>query len=428
METNKFTNFLVSVIRLFDMNAELDVESASNNIRSNIEFRGMNVWILACAIIIASLGLNVNSTAVIIGAMLISPLMGPIIGMGLAVGTDDLQLMKSALKNLGIMVAISIVASALFFIISPLNMQHPSELLARTNPTIYDVMIAFVGGAAGALETSRKVKGTVISGVAIATALMPPLCTVGYGIANLSLSITLGAFYLFFINCVFVALATFIVVKALKFPKANHLDSTIEKKARRWASLFLILLIVPSVLSAISVIRENNFNTRVDSFVNAVKDNLDESVIYDYKTDTQEKPYSVTLYIAGRRLSDTDKETLFSVAEQNFELNRSQFRFEMALTAGGTSELEKQVYSDLTGSVEALEKKVKEYESLALPYDQINSEVTTLFPQISEITLARGKNAIYAIVSVKEKGVEVENLQQWLKIRLSEDDIIVIVK
>lgn len=425
MNTN-FSQTWAQVRNFLALRPEMDVEAAAANIRSNIHFGGMNLWILACAIIIASLGLNVNSTAVIIGAMLISPLMGPIIGMGLAVGTDDLNLMKSSLKNLGAMVGISLIASTLFFVVSPLNMQHPSELLARTNPTIYDVLIALVGGIAGALETTRKEKSTVISGVAIATALMPPLCTVGYGLANLNIKIMAGAFYLFFINCVFVAMATFLVVKYLKFPKVTHQNNTIAKRAKRWASVFLVLLVVPSVLSAITVVRENNFNSKVESFVGGVKNLLEESVVYDYKTDTQTKPYHVTLYIAGRRLTDGEKETLFAAAEQNYGIARHQIIFEVAFTGSDRSELEKQVYTDLNATVKDLKEQIKAYQSKELPYDQLRSEAAALYPQIGDFALSRGKDRIYAIISGTPDSLSLENMEKWLKIRLASEDVSIV--
>ena len=180
----------------------IDVLAASANIRSNIPFRGPNIYILFVAIVIASVGLNVNSIPVIIGAMLISPLMSPIIGFGMGLGTNDTDLLLQSLKNLGIMFAISLLASTLYFVVTPLETDNPTELLARTNPSVYDVLIAFFGGIAGILELSRKEKGTVLSGVAIATALMPPLCTVGYGIASLNWQYAAGALYLFFINCI----------------------------------------------------------------------------------------------------------------------------------------------------------------------------------------------------------------------------------
>ena len=241
------------------MSEDLDVESASESIKKNIHFRGANVFILACAIIIASVGLNLNSIPVIIGAMLISPLMGPILGFGMGLGTNDMKLVKQALTNFFVMVGISIIASTLYFLISPLRLGNQSELLARTNPTIYDVMIALFGGLAGILETSRKDKGTVLSGVAIATALMPPLCTVGYGLAHLYWSYVFGALYLFFINSIFIALATFLAVKYLGFKSATIEDPKTKKRATRSIVAILIIVLVPSILSAVQIIKEENF-------------------------------------------------------------------------------------------------------------------------------------------------------------------------
>ena len=176
-------NYLKRTIRYYaNIYDHIDTDDAAQRIKSAIWFRGPNAWILAFSIIIASVGLNVNSTAVIIGAMLISPLMGPIIGTGLAIGTNDVDLLKTAAKNVLVMVLISLGASTLFFLLSPLDLINPTELEARTSPTIYDVLIALFGGLAGILENSRKERGTTIAGVAIATALMPPLCTAGYGL------------------------------------------------------------------------------------------------------------------------------------------------------------------------------------------------------------------------------------------------------
>ena len=188
-----------------------------DNICRGVDFRGTNLWVLIFATFVASLGLNVNSTAVIIGAMLISPLMGPIMGMGLSVGINDFDLLKRSVRNFGFMVLVSILTSTLYFVVSPLSGAQ-SELLARTVPTTYDVLIAFFGGLAGIVAQSRRDRtSTVIPGVAIATALMPPLCTAGYGLATLQLNYFLGAFYLFFINTVFIALATVFVVMTTVF-------------------------------------------------------------------------------------------------------------------------------------------------------------------------------------------------------------------
>jgi uncharacterized hydrophobic protein (TIGR00271 family) len=202
---------------------EDDKHKVLDNVKSNISFKGSNLWILACAIVIASIGLNVNSTAVIIGAMLISPLMGPIIGAGFGLGVFDFALLKKSLKNLAIATFVGLIVSAIYFYLSPFKETQP-ELLSRTAPNIYDILIAFSGGLVGAIAITRVEKGNPIPGVAIATALMPPLCTAGYGIAIGSIKFFFGAIYLYSINCVFICISTFFIVTYLKYPKAKQLD------------------------------------------------------------------------------------------------------------------------------------------------------------------------------------------------------------
>ena len=304
----------------------VDMDSANASIRKNIYFRGPNVFILACAIIIASVGLNVNSIPVIIGAMLISPVMGPILGFGYSLGVQDNHLLKDSLRNLAVMVSISIAASALYFLLSPLRLEHPTELLARTNPTTYDVLIALFGGFAGILEISRKEKGTVLSGVAIATALMPPLCTVGYGLAMLNWSYVLGALYLFLINSIFIALATFVTVKFLKFPTvANVIDDSRKRLRTSYLAIILLIIIVPSVFSAVRIINESNFRTHAARLVNENK-TIGKGFIYDYEVDFSSRPAAVELFMAGEQLSLTEREKLYSAAER-YGITRSQLRF-----------------------------------------------------------------------------------------------------
>ena len=263
---------------------DTDIEATIASIQRSVEFRGVNLWILFFAIIIASIGLNVNSTAVIIGAMLISPLMGPINGIGLAVGTFDMKLLQRSIRNLGIMVVISLLASTVYFVLSPLS-DAQSELLARTRPTIFDVLIATFGGLAGIVAASRKEQPfTVISGVAIATALMPPLCTAGFGLATLQFKYFFGAFYLFFINSFFIALATFLMVRYLKFPISKFVDPRREKIVKRSIMFFTILVMVPSLFTAISVVKESAFNSQAIKFVNDLQKNdiLKDSQIISY--------------------------------------------------------------------------------------------------------------------------------------------------
>ena len=203
-------------------------EKVLENIKSNISFRGSNLWILACAIVIASVGLNVNSTAVIIGAMLISPLMGPIVGAGFALAIYDFELLKKSGKNLLIATIVSLIVATLYFYLSPFKVAQ-SELLARTSPNIYDVLIAFFGGLVGVIAITRVEKGNPIPGVAIATALMPPLCTAGYGLAMGNFSYFLGAFYLYTINCFFICISTFFILKYLKYKPIKTLNQRFEK-------------------------------------------------------------------------------------------------------------------------------------------------------------------------------------------------------
>jgi len=210
------------------MNGE-DFEAIHQEVEKGIVFKGTNLWILICAILVASVGLNMNSTAVIIGAMLISPLMGPINGMGYSLATYDFDLFKKSVKNLTFAILVSLLTSALYFFISPVSSAH-SELLARTSPTIYDVFIALFGGVAGMLALSSKLKGNVIPGVAIATALMPPICTAGYGLATLQFSFFFGALYLFTINTVFIAVGSLVVSQVLKFPIRNVVGQSAIKK------------------------------------------------------------------------------------------------------------------------------------------------------------------------------------------------------
>ena len=299
----------------------IDTEDAAQRIKSGIWFRGPNVWILAFSIVIASAGLNVNSTAVIIGAMLISPLMGPIIGLGLALGTNDLELLKLAAKNLLVMVVISLVASTLFFLLSPLELINPTELAARTRPTIYDVLIALFGGLAGILENSRKERGTVIAGVAIATALMPPLCTAGYGLSCLHFKFFFGAMYLFIINTVFITLATYVMVKYLRFKAVSGLDPVVAKKRRNTISALIAVVVIPSIISAIGMIQDNNFERNVEAFVQENR-LVSRSYIYDYRI-YNDRGRKVEFSLTGEPMS-YEAQTAFFASARSHKIKDSQ--------------------------------------------------------------------------------------------------------
>ena len=318
---NRFQRYLRHIVYLED---DIDREAASVAIKKNIRFQGPNVIILACAIIIASVGLNVNSIPVIIGAMLISPVMGPIIGFGLGLGTNDTELMKNALKNFVVMVCISIIAASLYFLISPLKLSNPTELLARTRPTIYDVLIALFGGVAGMLEHSRKERGNVLSGVAIATALMPPLCTIGYGIASLNPGYIFGATYLFLINSFFITLATFFLTKFLGFESVD-VDEYHLRCNRRIVAAVLLVMLVPSIISAIGTIRDNNFATSAERFVQDNK-TIGSSYIFDHQVHLHGRSQTLDLYLAGEALDFTTKQMLLKNA-MSYGLHSDQIIF-----------------------------------------------------------------------------------------------------
>ncbi len=260
----RLSNFFLNY---FSFNGQLiPQEEAEQAIRDGVSFRGTNIVILILAILIASLGLNTNSTAVIIGAMLISPLMGPIIGCGLGVGVRDFDLIKRALRNLIMAAGFSVIASTIYFLISPVNEQH-SELLARTSPTIYDVLIGFVGGGAGILAIASRSKGNVIPGVAIATALMPPLCTAGYGLATWQTNYFFGAFYLFIINSIYIAFATFIGVKLMKYKSVATANPDRSRRVMRWVYSLAILAMIPAIYLTIRMLDANKLNVEIDRFV-----------------------------------------------------------------------------------------------------------------------------------------------------------------
>ena len=427
------------------MSYHTDYQGASASIRNNIAFRGPNVFILACAIIIASVGLNVNSIPVIIGAMLISPVMGPILGFAFGLGTNDINLVKESLKNYLVMVLISILASTLFFVLSPLNLENPTELLARTRPSIYDVLIALFGGLAGILETCRKDKGTVISGVAIATALMPPLCTVGYGISILKLSYILGALYLFLINSIFIALATFAAVKYLRFPSAEGAGTSKQMPSRAVAAI-LVLIIVPSIYSAVLMVKENNFNIHAEKIVSANKA-IGRGFIYDYNTDLKSKPPVLNLFMAGEALSDQAKEQIYKEAEI-YGITRGQIQFHEDASMQGEmmsqSELVTAIYerSDrqitaLSDSIASLKSSLNYYQDKELPTETLSKELFAQYPAITNLILTRGASVdsqtgnssdkIVAILTSKSR-LDKESLgriERWLKIRLNTDSITV---
>ena len=441
---NKVIRYIKSLVNVWEY---VDYETADSSIRKNIAFKGPNVIILVCAIVIASVGLNVNSIPVIIGAMLISPVMGPILGLGLGLGTEDRHLLRNSLKNFAIMVVVSILASSLFFLLSPLTLENQSELLARTNPTIYDVLIALFGGFAGILETSRKEKGTVISGVAIATALMPPLCTVGYGISQLNLTYMFGALYLFLINTIFIALATFLAVKLFKFPAVQLADDNHQRIKKGWYGVILAAMIVPSIFTAINVVKENNFKIHASHIVQSNK-NMGRSFIYDHKVNYSRKEQVIEIFVAGEELSEEMKERLYTHAEQ-YGITRSQIIIheDATMVRENLSEAEilKGIYEHtdrqikaLNDSIAILNAKLDVYKNTEIPAYSIAKELFAQHPEITNISLTRGSAVDSDSLFVTERIMvfidsdqTIDNemrdrIERWLKVRLDNDNVVVV--
>ena len=439
---NTVREFLKTTLNLTN---DVDIPAASENIRKNIPFRGPNVYILFVAIIIASVGLNVNSIPVIIGAMLISPLMGPITGLGLGLGTNDRELVLFSIKNLLVMVGISLLAATLYFIVTPLEIDNPTELLARTRPTIYDVFIALFGGLAGVLETARKEKGTVISGVAIATALMPPLCTVGYGIANLSWQYTVGALFLFSINCIFIAMAAYLMAKFLKFPM-----KTVEEHRTRYFILsyaLVILLAATSIFTGYHVIRENDFTKLANRFVKK-NQNIGKTYIYDSQVNIDAKPYMLELRLAGETLNEDTKEMLLRDAE-NYGIMRSQIVIHEDATVQVDRFNETEIVKNLMAtnasnvqmrddSIKVLNAQIAHYKQQELPAKQLAEELQVQLPSITRLTLARGTALEQNVVMSEEQVVVVAHcsempseeekarVYEWLKVRLQVESLEII--
>ncbi|MBP3586850.1 MAG: DUF389 domain-containing protein [Paludibacteraceae bacterium] len=429
---------------ILSLNTYVDIQATNENIRKNIAFKGPNVYILFFAVVIASVGLNVNSIPVIIGAMLISPLMGPIIGFGHGLGTGDSELLLSSFKNLCVMIGISLLASILYFLVTPLEIDNPTELLARTRPTIYDVMIALFGGLAGTLETARKEKGTVLSGVAIATALMPPLCTVGYGIANLSWKYTIGASFLFIINCIFIALAAYIMAKFLKFPNVNNQPN--HAKYKYITYIIIAGMIVTSIYTGYNVIKENNFLKVANKFVRK-NQSIGKTYIYDYNVNTVNTPYTLELRLAGESLSAQTREMFYRDAE-SVGIMRNQLHIVEDATIQFEKFNETEIVKNLIqsneeqlkqrdDSIRVLNNSLEQYIKLQLPVKQLAAELMTQLPSVKDVVFTRGERMtrqsdlseqIVVIVYSDEKinHEEIDRLTQWLKVRLNMENVMLI--
>ncbi len=409
----------------------------------------MNLWVLIFAIFIASIGLNMNSTAVVIGAMLISPLMGPIIGLGVGIGINDFDLIKKALRNLAIATVISLIASTIYFAITPLS-DARSELLARTTPTIWDVFIAFFGGLAGIIAYTNKQKGNVIPGVAIATALMPPLCTAGYGIATGNLNYFLGAFYLYFINSIFIAIATYLMVRYQRFSPCNFVDAKTERRVRRSIALVVLLTIGPSIFMGYQIVKKTFYEQNAMRFINQ-EFRLPNTQIVSRSIDSKERKIEVLLF--GEKLDDTMLATIkeqmafYNLGETELQIRQNVDKTNPidynAIKTGVLEDLYKHSEQSLRQRdkvIDSLQRELERVKPITWPIKSMTDELSVVVSPVEELSISPSifyntdsgtyDTALTAFLKMRKRPTNAQRkkIETWLKARMQNDSIRLILQ
>ena len=452
-KTKKERGYLNLFIRrlLSLRNDKAPEEETIASIKASVEFRGANLWILIFAIFVASLGLNTTSAAVIIGAMLISPLMGPIMGMGLGVGINDFELLKRAFRSFATATIFSVLTATFYFAITPID-EAQSELLARTSPTIYDVLIALFGGLAGivALCSTGQRGGNVIPGVAIATAIMPPLCTTGFGIATGNWIYAAGAFYLYLINSIFISLATFIGVNIFDFKKKVFVDKQREKRVKHIIVTIAVLTMLPSTLLTYMLVRENFFTSKANNFVAQVVTSEQTQVIakeVDYHTK------EIRLVTIGEEIPEKEltrmksqmenfglEDAKLSIVQGTKNLSASELKTMLNDPASRQADKNAQLLANEQQRADKLQKELDVYKKTELQAQSISAEMATLFPEAARVSIARTfsyavsdslqKDSLTLVSLTLKKKLNTETrekMEEWLKTRLKTPDMKLIV-
>lgn len=433
-----------------DLNRSKEDEQLTvETIRNGVEFKGTNLWVLIFATFIASLGLNVNSTAVIIGAMLISPLMGPIMGVGLSIGLNDFELMKRSLKSYLVATLFSVTTATIYFAFTPLD-EVQSELLARTSPTIYDVFIALVGGLAGIVALATKEKGNVIPGVAIATALMPPLCTAGFGLATGNLLYFLGAFYLYFINSVFISLATYIGVRVMHFQRKQFVDKAREKLVKRYIIWITIGTMCPAVYLTYNIVRETFYQTSASHFI-AEELQFPDSQILSREISYDKREIKVVL--VGKEVS---KEQIAAAQHRlpDYNLAKTNLVIFQGMGDGNAvdiSNIKSMVMEDFyrnsekrlkeqEAAIDTLHKQLADFSGSDWLGKQLGQELKVLFPEIKTLSVskslrlsvdsARVDTLTYAIIDCQRMPDQKskEKIIKWLRAKTGDTHLKLIVE
>jgi len=414
-------------------NGEERKEKVAETIKTNISFRGSNIWVLACAIVIASVGLNVNSTAVIIGAMLISPLMGPIVGAGFALAIYDFDLLKKSVKNLLIATVVSLFVATIYFFFSPFK-EIQSELLARTSPNIYDVLIAFFGGLVGVIALTRVEKGNPIPGVAIATALMPPLCTAGYGLAVMNLPFFLGAFYLYCINCFFICISTFLIIRYLKYPVVKILNTKFEKLIKYGITVLILVLIIPSFYLAYNLFEEKKYRQNVEQFITNEFINKNFTLIFR-QIKFNSNPKKIELAFLTKKFTDEELKLLNQKLEQydipNTELNIKQDTKDLKGEILNELGNQNKILSEKDILINTLQSELSEYK---IDNTETIKEISILFPELKDVSIGRHiinpntdstKTMTVLLYQTDDTNKEFDKnkIDQWLKQKFKTNEI-----
>lgn len=422
--------------------AEID-----RSLRAGVELRGATPWILMLAIVIASVGLNTNSNAVIIGAMLVSPLMGPIVGLGYGVGIFDFALVRRSLANLAIAAGISLLTSTLYFMLTPLD-EAQSELLPRTTPSLWDVLIALAGGLAGIIGQTRREKSNVIPGVAIATALMPPLCTAGYGLANGDWAVFGGAFYLFSINCVFIAFAAVVVIEFLRLPHRKFLDPRRERHVKGALLAIVLLTGLPSIYLAARLVDNEVFKSRARDFV---RKEFKAAQVHVLDTRLAPASHEIEVTLIGPRLPASVikaiearlpaaglKDARLSVhqaqAEDTDKIDVGSLKAELLAEIVRNNQ---QAVQDKDATIAALRQQLTGQRGWVDQAAAVTREFEAQYPQCGNVLMGRavpaadGQGVPVPFLSADcrrlPRADEVKRINEWLKVRTGSADVRVVL-
>ncbi len=449
----EFSGFFGSVKHflkeLLEIRHDTNKEGTVQLIKDGISMKGHTAWILIFSIAIASIGLNANSAAVVIGAMLISPLMGPILGVGLSIGINDIDTLRKSMVNLGVMIGLSLLTSFLFFSI-PLFQEATPEILARTRPDVRDVFIAMAGGLALIVAVSRPSAQTnTVAGVAIATALMPPLCTAGYGLATWNFSYFFGAMFLFTINTIFIALATFVTVKYLRFPMVKYINSARRKSIARLASFLAFVIFAGSIYSFYNLFKENQFKQIAHDFLVELRED-GEAILGEDDENIDYRTKKITVPILGGTVDETKRSTWeYRLIEMGLE------NTELIVQQGNDSEIRQHDLRDLYSQnqriitsrdetikqkedkIRLLERQLTVINANSVPFRQVSTEAKIIAEGLEELSYSDVVRTNFHRIdtvrmfyfkwydSIPSKVIQVKEpeLKKWLQTRLQLDTI-----